>query len=101
MRINNNISAVITNKQLLRTEGGLSDVMERLSSGLKINHSKDDPSGMAISGRMKVQVAGLNKATQNANDGMSVIETADGALNEVRAHLIKRNRLAILLLKTR
>ena len=95
MRINNNISAVITNKQLLRTEGGLSDVMERLSSGLKINHSKDDPSGMAISGRMKVQVAGLNKATQNANDGMSVIETADGALNEVSSILQRMRELAV------
>ena len=55
MRINNNMSAVITNKQLLRTENNLTKSMERLSSGLKINHAKDNPAGMAISGSLTVE----------------------------------------------
>ena len=52
MKVNHNMSAVITNAQLLRTENSLADSMERLSSGLKINHAKDDPAGMAISNKM-------------------------------------------------
>ena len=56
MRINNNMSAVITNKQLLRTENNLTKSMERLSSGLKINHAKDNPAGMAISNKMQAQI---------------------------------------------
>ena len=55
MRINNNMSAVITNKQLLRTENNLTKSMERLSSGLKINHAKDNPAGMAISNKMQTE----------------------------------------------
>lgn len=95
MKINNNISAVITNKHLLRTEDDLSDVMERLSSGLRINHSKDNPSGMAISNRMNAQIEGLDRATQNANDGISVIQSADGALNEVTSMLQRMRELAV------
>lgn len=95
MRINNNISAVITNLQLLRTEDNLSDVMERLSSGLKINHAADDPSGMAISGKMHTQIKGLNRASQNASDGMNVIQTADGALSEVTAMLQRMRELSV------
>ena len=56
MRINNNMSAVITNKQLLRTENNLTKSMERLSSGLKINHAKDNPAGLAMSKRMNAQI---------------------------------------------
>ena len=56
MKINNNISAVITNKQLLGTESNLSASMERLSSGLKLNHASDNPAGMAISNKMKAQI---------------------------------------------
>lgn len=91
MRINHNISAVITNKQLLRTEDTLAASMERLSSGLSINHAKDNPSGMAISGKMKAQIDGLNMSSRNSSDGISVIETADGALNEV-SDIIQRIR---------
>lgn len=95
MRINNNISAVITNMQLLRTEDNLSNVMERLSSGLKINHAADDPSGMAISGKMHTQIKGLNRASQNAGDGVNVIQTADGALSEVTNMLQRMRELAV------
>ncbi len=95
MKINNNISAVITNQQLLRTEENLAASMERLSSGFKINHSKDDPSGMAISNKMKAQIDGLSQASQNASDGSSVLETADGALNEVHSMLQRMRELAV------
>ena len=88
MRINYNVSAAIANKHLLGIEDNLSASMERLSSGLKINHSKDNPAGMAISNKMKAQIDGLNRASQNASDGISVIQIADGAL-----HIIDRNRM--------
>ena len=87
MRINNNMSAVITNKQLLRTENNLTKSMERLSSGLKINHAKDNPAGMAISNKMQAQIDALDRASSNASDGTSVLQIADGALNETSAIL--------------
>ena len=83
MRINNNMSAVITNKQLLRTENNLTKSMERLSSGLKINHAKDNPAGMAISNKMQAQIDALDRASSNASDGTSVLQIADGALRQV------------------
>ena len=95
MRINHNISAVITNKQLLRTENTLAASMERLSSGLRINHAKDNPSGMAISGKMQAQIDGLSQASRNSSDGISVIETADGALNEVTNIIQRMRELAV------
>ena len=91
MKINHNMSAVVTNKQLLRTEDALSTAMERLSSGLSINHSKDNPAGMAISNKMNLQIDGLDQASRNASDGTSVLQTADGALNEITS-LIQRMR---------
>lgn len=91
MKINHNMSAVVTNKQLLRTEDALSTAMERLSSGLCINHSKDNPAGMAISNKMSLQIDGLDQASRNASDGTSVLQTADGALGEITS-LIQRMR---------
>lgn len=95
MKINNNISAVITNKQLLGTESNLSASMEKLSSGLKLNHASDNPSGMAISNKMKAQIRGLDQASQNASDGTSVIQTVDGALGEVTDMLQRMRELAV------
>ena len=95
MKINNNISAVISNKHLLRNENSLSISMEKLSSGYKINHSGDDPSGMAISSKMRAQIRGLDQASQNASDGMSVLETADGALNEVTDMIQRMRELSV------
>ena len=91
MKVNHNMSAVLTNKQLLRTENKVTEAMERLSSGLKINHSKDNPAGMAISNKLNLQIEGLDQASQNASDGISVLQTTDGALNEVTS-LIQRMR---------
>lgn len=91
MKVNYNMSAMVTNKQLLRTEDNLTTAMERLSSGLKLNHAKDNPSGMAISNKMTLQIDGLDQASRNASDGTSVLQTADGALSEV-TNLIQRMR---------
>ena len=95
MRINNNMSAVITNKQLLRTENNLTKSMERLSSGLKINHAKDNPAGMAISNKMQAQIDALDRASSNASDGTSVLQIADGALNETTAILQRMRELSV------
>ena len=95
MKINNNVPANITNMQLLRNENSLAKTMERLASGFKINHAADDPSGMAISGKMRAQINGLDRASRNASDGISVIQTADGALNEVTSMIQRMNELAV------
>lgn len=95
MRINYNVSAAIANKHLLGIEGNLSQSMERLSSGLKINHSKDNPAGMAISNKMQAQINGLNRASKNASDGISVIQISDGALNEVTSMLQRMRELSV------
>lgn len=95
MKVNHNISALITNKQLLRTESNLTDAMERLSSGLKLNHAKDNPAGMAISNKMQLQIDGLTQASRNASDGTSVLQTTDGALNEVTELIQRMRELAV------
>lgn len=95
MKINRNMSAVMTNKHLLRTENRLSSSMERLSSGLKINKAGDNPAGLAISKKMKAQIDGLDQAKSNASDGESVLRTADGALNEVSSILQRIRELSV------
>lgn len=89
------MSAVITNHQLLNTENSMAASMEKLSSGLRINHAKDDAAGMAISIKMKAQIRGLDQASQNASDGNSILETADGALNEVTAMIQRMRELSV------
>ncbi|MBR3305858.1 MAG: flagellin FliC3 [Lachnospiraceae bacterium] len=95
MRINYNASAVITNKALNQSDSLLSQSMQRLSSGLKINKAQDNPAGLAISNRMDSQVKGLGVAKNNSNDGISVIETAEGALAEIHSILQRMNELAV------
>lgn len=95
MKINHNMAALITNKQLLRTENSLSATMERLSSGLKINHAKDDAAGLAVSSKMNTQISGINRSSQNASDGISMIETADGALSEMTSVLQRMRELSV------
>ena len=95
MRINYNVSASIANKNLLGIESNLSQSMERLSSGLKINHAKDNPAGMAISRKMKAQIDGLDRASANATDGISVIHISDGALGEVTSILQRMRELSV------
>ena len=83
MRINYNVSAMLSNNALANNDNLLAQSLERLSSGLKINHAKDNPAGLAMAKRMNAQIEGLSKANDNANDGISVIETADGAMTEI------------------
>lgn len=95
MKINRNMSAVVANRQLLRTENKLSLSMGRLSSGYKINKAGDNPAGMAISSKMKAQIDGLNQAEANSDDGQSVLRIADGALNEVSNMLQRIRELSV------
>lgn len=95
MKINNNISAVIANKHLLRNENALSASMERLSSGYRLNRAKDNPSGMAISNKMRAQIRGLDRASQNSQDGVSLLNTADGAISETTSILQRMRELAV------
>ncbi|MBR0127873.1 MAG: flagellar biosynthesis protein FlgL [Firmicutes bacterium] len=84
-----------TNTQLRKTGKALDKSLERLSSGYKINRASDDAAGMAISRKMKTQIEGLERASQNGSDGISVIQTAEGALNEVTAMLQRMRQLAV------
>lgn len=95
MRINYNVSAMLSNNALANNDNLLAQALERLSSGLKINHAKDNPAGLAMAKRMNAQIEGLSKANDNANDGISVIETADGAMTEISEMLQRMNELAI------
>ena len=95
MRVGTNISALTANNVLKRTDTALTKSMEKLSSGLKVNHAKDNPAGIAIAKRMNSQINGLSIAGDNAADAISVIETADGALGEIHAILQRMNELSI------
>ncbi len=95
LKINYNVSAMIANNSLKLNDGKLSTALERLSSGYKINSAKDDAAGLAISRRMNAQIKGLKAASQDAKDGVSVIEIADGALSEVHDILQRMNELAV------
>lgn len=95
MRINHNISALMSNNQLQKTNSALDKSLERLSSGYRINRAADDAAGMAISQKMKTQIAGLDQSSRNASDGISVIQTAEGALSEVEAMLQRMRELAV------
>ena len=95
MRVGANISALTANNVLNRTDKALTKSMERLSSGLKVNHAKDNPAGIAIAKRMNSQISGLSLAGDNAADAISVVDTADGALGEIHAILQRMSELSI------
>ena len=95
LKINYNVSAMIANNSLKLADNKLSTSLERLSSGYKINHAKDNAAGLAIARRMNAQVRGLSVAEQDAKDGESVVEIADGALAEVHDMLQRMSELAI------
>lgn len=95
MQINFNLSAIIANNALNNSDNALGAALERLSTGLRINHAKDDASGLAIAKRMNAQIEGLNIASTNANTGVAIIETAEGALTEIHAMLQRMNELAV------
>jgi len=95
MKIAYNASAVLANNALFRNDMDLSHSLKRLSSGLKITGAKDNPSGLAMARRMNAQIEGIAVATQNASDAISVIEIADGAMQEVHQILQRINELAV------
>ena len=82
LRINTNIAAMTAHKSMLKNDAGLSSSLEKLASGLRINKAADDASGMSIADSLKSQALGLGQAIRNANDGISMVQTADGALEE-------------------
>ena len=95
MIINYNVSSMIANNALARNDAALSKSLERLSSGYKINHAKDNAAGLAMSRRMNAQLRGLDVAGENVNDGISIVEIADGAMSEVHDMLQRMNELAV------
>ena len=95
MKISFNASAVLANNSLTRNDNRLQDSLARLSSGLKVVNAKDNPSGLAMSKRMNAQIEGINQATQNSGDGVSIIEIADGTLSEIHDILQRINELAV------
>src|SRR5690554_6574870 len=95
MRINNNIMALNAHRQLGTNQANASKSMEKLSSGFRINRAGDDAAGLAISEKMRGQIRGLNQASRNAQDGISLIQTAEGALNETHAILQRMRELAV------
>jgi flagellin len=95
MRINQNLAALNAYRNLVNTDNALNKNLERLSSGLRINRAADDAAGLAISEKMRGQVRGLNQAIRNAQDGISLIQTAEGALTETHNILQRMRELAV------
>lgn len=93
--VNTNVSSLAAQRSLSRTGMDLGVSLQRLASGLRINSAKDDAAGMAIASRMTTQIRGLNQATRNANDGVSLAQTAEGALGEMINSLQRMRELAI------
>ncbi|MEY8303840.1 flagellin N-terminal helical domain-containing protein [Anaerosalibacter bizertensis] len=95
MRINNNMMAMNANRQLSINNNATAKSLEKLSSGFRINRAGDDAAGLAISEKMRGQIRGLNMASKNAQDGISLIQTAEGALDETHAILQRMRELAV------
>ena len=93
--INTNISSLNAQRNLNTSQSSLATSLQRLSSGMRINSAKDDAAGMAISQRMTAQVGGLNQAARNANDGISLAQTAEGALSGIGDNLQRLRTLAV------
>jgi flagellin len=94
MIINTNVAAINANRNLSYNNTQMSKTMEKLSSGYRINRAADDAAGLAISEKMRFQINGLNQAQRNAQDGISLLQTAEGALTEVHSMLQRLNTLA-------
>src|SRR5690554_4285853 len=95
MRINHNIAALNTHRQLTNNTLGASKSLEKLSSGFRINRAGDDAAGLAISEKMRSQIRGLEMAQKNSQDSISLIQTAEGAMNEVHSILQRMRELAV------
>jgi flagellin len=95
LRINNNVEAFNTHRQLVANSEKMAKSMERLSSGYRINRAADDAAGLAISEKMRGQIGGLAQAQRNAQDGVSLVQTGEGALNEVHSMLQRVRELRV------
>ncbi len=93
--VNTNVPSLTAQRNLLKTSDTQSVALQRLSSGFRINSAKDDAAGLAISDRMTSQVRGLNQAIRNANDGISLSQTAEGALQETTNILQRMRELSV------
>ncbi|MBN8440726.1 MAG: flagellin FliC [Thauera sp.] len=93
--INTNVASLNAQRNLSASQGSLSTSLQRLSSGLRVNSARDDAAGLAISERMNAQVRGMNVAIRNANDGISLAQTAEGALEAVSSSLQRMRELAV------
>jgi flagellin len=95
LRINTNVTALNAHSNLVKNDSRLSSSIERLSSGLRINRASDDAAGLTISEKLRTQVRGINRAIMNVQDGISLIQTAEGALNETHSMLQRMRELAL------
>jgi flagellin len=95
MRINHNISSMITQGALTRVNRDLTKSLERLSTGLRINRASDDAAGLSVSEQLRTQVSGMGKAKSNAQDGIALLNIAEGAVNEIEAMLQRMRELAV------
>ena len=95
LRINTNLASLTAQKNLGRSQLALERSLDRLSSGLRITRASDDAAGLAISESLRGQIRGLKQAERNANDGISIIQTAEGALNEISSILIRMRELGV------
>ncbi|MEC7181086.1 MAG: flagellin FliC, partial [Bdellovibrionota bacterium] len=95
LRINTNVASIAAQKNLRQTSEKQGSVLQKLASGNKIVRAADDSAGLAISEKMKAQIRGTNQAKRNAEDGVSMVQTAEGALNEVSGVLIRLRELSI------
>jgi flagellin-like hook-associated protein FlgL len=95
LRINTNVTALVSHRNLVHNDERLSSSIEKLSSGLRINRAADDAAGLTISEKLRTQVRGINRAILNVQDGISMIQTAEGALNETHSMLQRMRELAI------
>ena len=93
--INTNIASLNAQRNLSSSQSALNTSLQRLSSGLRINSAKDDAAGLAISERLSSQIGGLNQAVRNANDGISLAQTAEGDLTQIGANLQRIRDLAV------
>jgi flagellin len=95
LRINTNIPALVAQRNLRATRGGLDRTLERLASGSRINHAGDDAAGLAISESLRAQIRGMGQAERNAQDGISLVQVAEGALGEISNILIRMRELGV------
>src|SRR5215218_7484275 len=95
LRINNNVEALNAHRQLVATNEKVKKAMERLASGYRINRGGDDAAGLGISERMRAQIRGLGQAQRNTQNGVGMVQTAEGALAEVHAMLQRVRELAV------